>query len=73
MPSKVKTNAMRLLDARRIWYEAHEFSPDIHSAEGVAEALGVPAAQVFKTLVRSASVAGRSWSSSPAQSWTSRR
>jgi len=51
MPSKVKTNAMRLLDARRIWYEAHEFSPDIHSAEGVAEALGVPAAQVFKTLV----------------------
>jgi len=51
MTAKQKTNSMRLLDARRVPYQAYEFSPDIHSAEGVAEVLGVPAAQVFKTLV----------------------
>ncbi len=46
-----RTNAMRLLDGRGIAYVAHTFSPDIHSADGVAQALGFPAAQVFKTLV----------------------
>jgi len=49
MPSK--TNSMRLLEARRLPYRACEFPADIHSAEGVAQALGVPAGQVFKTLV----------------------
>jgi len=29
----------------------HTYSPDIHSAEGVAEAVGLPPEQVFKTLV----------------------
>jgi Cys-tRNA(Pro)/Cys-tRNA(Cys) deacylase len=42
---------MRLLDSRKVVYEVHRFSPDIHSAEGVADALGLPAGQVFKTLV----------------------
>ena len=46
-----KTNAMRALDQRRIPYTAHTFSPDIHSADGVADVLGVPAATVYKTLV----------------------
>jgi len=47
----VKTNAMRVLDARNIDYEVHHYSPDIHSADEVAEIVGVPASQVFKTLV----------------------
>jgi Cys-tRNA(Pro)/Cys-tRNA(Cys) deacylase len=47
----VKTNAMRVLDAKKIAYVPHFYSPDIHSADGVAEALGLPASQVFKTLV----------------------
>lgn len=46
-----KTNAMRLLEARGIPYQAYTFAPDIHSAQGVAEALGLPAHIVYKTLV----------------------
>jgi len=46
-----KTNAMRALDARKITYEIFTFSPDIHSAAGVAEAVGLPHHQVYKTLV----------------------
>ena len=46
-----KTNAMRMLEARKIPFETYTFDPDIHSAEGVAEALGLPAHQVYKTLV----------------------
>ena len=46
-----KTNAMRALDARKIPYEVFTFSPDIHSAVGVAEAVGLPPHQVYKTLV----------------------
>ena len=52
MPAKpTVTNAMRLLDSRGIAYQALAFSPDIHSATGVAEALGLPPERVFKTLV----------------------
>jgi len=51
MPRADKTNAMRLLDARGVPYVVHTYSPDIHSAEGVAEAVGLPPEQVFKTLV----------------------
>lgn len=46
-----KTNSMRLLDQQKVEYEVYEFSPDIHSAIGVAEVTGLPAAQVYKTLV----------------------
>lgn len=46
-----KTNAMRALDRRTIPYEMHEFSDAIRSADGVAATLGIPAAEVFKTLV----------------------
>ncbi len=46
-----KSNVLRLLSARRVPYEAHTFSSEIHSAEGAAEAMGVPPLQVYKTLV----------------------
>jgi Cys-tRNA(Pro)/Cys-tRNA(Cys) deacylase len=46
-----KTNAMRLLDARHVDYTVAEYSPTLHSGDAVAEAIGQPAGQVFKTLV----------------------
>ena len=46
-----KTNAMRALEQRKIAYTAFTFSPDIHSADGVAQALGLAASLVYKTLV----------------------
>jgi len=46
-----KTNAMRMLEARKIPFETYTFDPGIHSADGVAKALGLPAHQVYKTLV----------------------
>lgn len=42
---------MRLLEQRKIAYTAHSYSPDVHSADGVAAVLGVPASTVYKTLV----------------------
>lgn len=42
---------MRALDQRKIPYEACTYSPEIKSAEGVAQVLGVPASRVYKTLV----------------------
>ena len=50
-PKIEKTNAIRLLEARRVPYEALEYDPGIHSAVEVAGVLGVPAEQVYKTLV----------------------
>jgi Cys-tRNA(Pro)/Cys-tRNA(Cys) deacylase len=46
-----KTNSMRILDARHIPYAAFSYDDSIHSGAGVADALGVPVGQVFKTLV----------------------
>lgn len=46
-----KLNSMRFLEQHKIPYEVFEFDDNIHSAEGVAEALGIPAAHVYKTLV----------------------
>lgn len=46
-----KTNAMRVLDARKIAYTAASYSPALHSGEEVAHAIGQPPEQVFKTLV----------------------
>ncbi|HEY2322978.1 MAG TPA: Cys-tRNA(Pro) deacylase [Thermoanaerobaculia bacterium] len=49
----MKTNAARLLDARGIAYEVREYEvdPDDLMAESVAKKIGLPAEQVFKTLV----------------------
>lgn len=48
-----KTNAARLLDQLGIHYElrAYEVDPEDLSAETVAAKIGLPAEQVFKTLV----------------------
>lgn len=51
MAKKVHTQAMRMLDARKIPYTVHTFSEAIRDATLVAAALDVPPAQVFKTLV----------------------
>src|SRR5215470_12561082 len=50
-----KTNAVRLLDQMRISYELREYAvdPDDLAAESVATKIGLPAEQVFKTLVAS--------------------
>ncbi len=51
MPRKnEKTNAMRVLDRKKVSYKPVYFSPEIHSADGVAETIGVPASHVYKTL-----------------------
>ena len=49
----IKTNVMRLLDQAGIAYEAIEYEVDENnlSGEHVAELIGLPAEQVFKTLV----------------------
>lgn len=46
-----RSNALRVLASRQIPHQAFSFAEDIHSAEGAAEAMGVPAAHVYKTLV----------------------
>jgi len=48
-----KTNAARMLDAARIPYSIREYAVDENdlSAPHVAEAIGLPPEQVFKTLV----------------------
>jgi len=48
-----KTNAVRLLDQQGIRYELREYEvdPDDLAAESVARKVGLPAEQVFKTLV----------------------
>jgi Cys-tRNA(Pro)/Cys-tRNA(Cys) deacylase len=49
----MKTNATRILDSLGIAYELREYEvdPDDLSAETVAAKIGLPAEQVFKTLV----------------------
>ncbi len=50
-----KTNAVRLLDQMGITYELREYEvdPEDLTAESVAAKVGLPAEQVFKTLVAS--------------------
>lgn len=50
-----KTNVMRLLDAKKIEYTPHEYSPEITEGTRIAEILGEPAERVFKTLVTESS------------------
>ncbi len=47
----IKTNSMRFLDSRRIPYRVYTFPLEIHSADEVAEVVGLPPSQVYKTLV----------------------
>lgn len=46
-----KTLAMRLLEGKNVDYQVHAYPAEERDAEIVAEEMGVPAAQVFKTLV----------------------
>jgi Cys-tRNA(Pro)/Cys-tRNA(Cys) deacylase len=52
-PKIQKTNAARLLDRARIAYELvpYKFDPEDLAAQHVAEELGEPIEQVYKTLV----------------------
>lgn len=48
-----KNNVTRFLDSKKVKYQVHQYDYDagVHSAVEVADAIGLPAAQVFKTLV----------------------
>ncbi len=46
-----KTNALRLLEARKIVYQALTYDPALHDAAIVADAIGLPRDRVYKTLV----------------------
>jgi Cys-tRNA(Pro)/Cys-tRNA(Cys) deacylase len=46
-----KTNAMRVLDAHQVAYDAHFYSAERHSADEVAGLIGADPTHVFKTLV----------------------
>ena len=47
----MKNNVTRMLDAQKVAYVKYEFSPILISASAVAKELGLPPAQVYKTLV----------------------
>ncbi len=55
-----KTLAMRLLEGKHVPYEAIGYDASERDAEKIAVQLGVPPAQVFKTLVVAAPKDGRS-------------
>jgi Cys-tRNA(Pro)/Cys-tRNA(Cys) deacylase len=46
-----KLKSMRVLDRADVPYEVLTFPESVHSAEGVAEFVGLPASRVYKTLV----------------------
>ena len=46
-----KTNSMRLLESKKVPYSVHRYTAERLSAEEVAELVGKPPEQVFKTLV----------------------
>ena len=60
MKAPAKTNAVRLLDTLGIRYELrhYEVDPEHLEAEAVAEKIGLPPEQVFKTLVARGDVTG---------------
>ena len=49
--TKKKTNAMKLLEGKKVPYKSYTYPPKLRDAQEVAAALDWPAAQVFKTLV----------------------
>ncbi len=53
MAEQFKNNVTRLLDSKKVRYQAYTYNYDAgaHSAVEVAEAIGLPPEQVFKTLV----------------------
>jgi Cys-tRNA(Pro)/Cys-tRNA(Cys) deacylase len=67
---RAKTNAARILDAAGVVYEIREYEVDEDdlSAPHVAEAIGMPPEQVFKTLVARGDQTGVLMASIPASS-----
>ncbi len=53
MAKPIKLNSMRRLESAGIDFGVHRYDPTLRSAEAVAEALGLEAGVVFKTLVAS--------------------
>jgi len=53
--SKKKSLAMKLLEGKKVPYEANSYPPSLRDAEEVASALGLSPGEVFKTLVVSRS------------------
>ena len=52
MKKEEKTNVMRVLDGKKIFYKSHTYEPDATmSGEEIADILGEDASKVFKTLV----------------------
>jgi Cys-tRNA(Pro)/Cys-tRNA(Cys) deacylase len=59
MARNVKLNSMRLLESHGIPYEALTYDDGIHDAAEVAATLGVPAQEVYKTLVVERAAGGK--------------
>ena len=53
MKANYKTNAMRILDSKKIPYTPHQYSGDDGAIDGIsiAKKIGMPNEKVFKTLV----------------------
>ncbi|HEX3050709.1 MAG TPA: aminoacyl-tRNA deacylase [Aggregatilineaceae bacterium] len=52
MSSEIKKlNSMRLLDSQNVTYETHSYDESITDGKRAAEAMGIPPAEVYKTLV----------------------
>lgn len=51
MAKKRKLNSIRSLESRKIPHKIHSYDARIRDAQAVAEAVGMPAETVFKTLV----------------------
>lgn len=49
--TKKKTNAMKLLEGKKIAYESYTYPAKLGDAQEVAAAVNMPVGQVFKTLV----------------------
>jgi Cys-tRNA(Pro)/Cys-tRNA(Cys) deacylase len=54
-----KLNSMRLLESHGVSYDVMNYDDSIHDAEEVAQKLGVPAEQVYKTLVVERAAGGK--------------
>ena len=51
LATPISLNSIRLLTQQKVKFRLHEFPDTIHSADGVADYVGLPAEQVYKTLV----------------------
>ena len=59
--TNLKNNVTRLLESKKVAFQVrlYDYDAGVHSAVDVAQAVGLPAAQVFKTLVALADQPGK--------------